>query len=32
PAVARGRIVNRTWGEKQLAERHDAADFKALGL
>lgn len=32
PAVARGRIVNRTWGDKQLAERHDAADFKALGL
>ncbi|EIC84329.1 glutathione-dependent disulfide-bond oxidoreductase [Serratia sp. M24T3] len=32
PAVARGRIVNRTWGEKQLAERHDAADFTALGL
>ncbi len=32
PAVARGHIVNRTWGEKQLAERHDAADFKALGL
>lgn len=32
PAVARGRIVNRTWGEKQLAERHDAADFEALGL
>ncbi len=32
PAVARGRIVNRTWGDKQLAERHDASDFKALGL
>ena len=29
PAVQRGRIVNRTWGEpgKQLAERHDASDF-----
>ncbi|MGA9606233.1 MAG: glutathione-dependent disulfide-bond oxidoreductase [Rouxiella badensis] len=31
-AVARGRIVNRTWGDKQLAERHDASDFNALGL
>ena len=29
PAVQRGRMVNRTWGEPstQLAERHDAADF-----
>jgi GST-like protein len=29
PAVQRGRIVNRTWGDadKQLAERHDASDF-----
>ncbi len=29
PAVQRGRIVNRTWGEpgKQLAERHEASDF-----
>jgi GST-like protein len=29
PAVKRGRIVNRTWGEdaNQLAERHDASDF-----
>ena len=29
PAVQRGRMVNRTWGEAstQLAERHDAADF-----
>lgn len=32
PAVARGRIVNRTWGEKQLPERHDASDFEPLGL
>ncbi|CNC32803.1 putative S-transferase [Yersinia frederiksenii] len=34
PAVQRGRIVNRTWGEpeEQLAERHDAADFDRLGL
>ena len=30
PAVRRGRMVNRTWGEpsSQLAERHDAADFE----
>lgn len=29
PAVQRGRIVNRTWGEssEQLRERHDASDF-----
>jgi GSH-dependent disulfide-bond oxidoreductase len=29
PAVQRGRMVNRTWGEpsSQLAERHDASDF-----
>ncbi|WP_439815144.1 glutathione-dependent disulfide-bond oxidoreductase [Zavarzinia sp. CC-PAN008] len=29
PAVKRGRIVNRTWGEpeNQLRERHDASDF-----
>jgi GST-like protein len=29
PAVRRGRMVNRTWGEpsSQLHERHDAADF-----
>ncbi|MFC3059404.1 glutathione-dependent disulfide-bond oxidoreductase [Paenirhodobacter populi] len=29
PAVKRGRIVNRTWGEpsEQLRERHDASDF-----
>lgn len=32
PAVARGRIVNRTWGEQSLAERHDAADFNQFGL
>lgn len=32
PAVKRGRIVNRTWGEphEQLAERHSAADFPPL--
>ena len=29
PAVKRGRIVNRTWGEpnEQLLERHDSSDF-----
>ena len=29
PAVRRGRMVNRTWGQpsSQLHERHDAADF-----
>ncbi len=30
PAVRRGRMVNRTWGERseQLHERHDASDFE----
>jgi GST-like protein len=30
PAVQRGRMVNRTWGEpsQQLHERHDASDFE----
>lgn len=30
PAVARGRMVNRTWGppDEQLPERHSSADFK----
>lgn len=30
PAVARGRIVNRFWGDpaEQLHERHDASDFE----
>lgn len=30
PAVQRGRMVNRTWGElsEQLHERHDASDFE----
>ena len=30
PAVQRGRMVNRAWGEleEQLHERHDASDFK----
>jgi GST-like protein len=32
PAVQRGRIVNRTFGDpdKQLAERHDASDFERI--
>ncbi|CAM3503822.1 glutathione-dependent disulfide-bond oxidoreductase [Parendozoicomonas haliclonae] len=32
PAVKRGRIVNKGWGnpEEQLPERHDASDFDAL--
>lgn len=32
PAVKRGRIVNRTWGEVSLSERHSSSDFDALGL
>ena len=30
PAVRRGRMVNRTWGQpaSQLHERHDASDFE----
>jgi GST-like protein len=30
PAVQRGRMVNRAWGEpaSQLHERHDASDFE----
>lgn len=33
PAVKRGRMVNRVWGEEheQLPERHDAGDFEAAG-
>jgi GST-like protein len=27
PAVKRGQLVNRTWDDKGLAERHSAADF-----
>ena len=28
PAVIRGRLVNRTWGDEgQLPERHSSADF-----
>ncbi|MGB3620861.1 MAG: glutathione-dependent disulfide-bond oxidoreductase [Ketobacter sp.] len=32
PAVKRGRLVNRNWGDKdqQLAERHDSDDVEAL--
>ncbi len=32
PAVQRGRMVNRTWGEPsgQLHERHDAGDFETM--
>ncbi|MBO9465669.1 glutathione-dependent disulfide-bond oxidoreductase [Tropicibacter sp. R15_0] len=32
PAVQRGRMVNKSWGEEheQLRERHSAADFDAL--
>ena len=33
PAVKRGRIVNKTWGEgAHLKERHDASDFDGLEL
>lgn len=28
PAVKRGRLVNRTWGDEQLPERHSPADFE----
>jgi GSH-dependent disulfide-bond oxidoreductase len=33
PAVKRGRMVNRVWGEpsSQLPERHDASDFDKAG-
>ncbi len=30
PAAKRGRLVNRSWGEVQLPERHSAADFDGL--
>ena len=34
PAVKRGLVVNKTWGEpgKQLRERHSSKDFKGLDL
>ena len=33
PAVKRGRMVNRGWGDpaSQLPERHDASDFDKVG-
>lgn len=33
PAVGRGRMVNRSWGDtpNQLRERHDASDFDGVG-
>ncbi len=34
PAVKRGKIVNKTWGEEdeQLTERHDSSDFDKLKI
>ena len=34
PAVKRGRIVNKVWGDEnsQLRERHSAADFEGKVL
>lgn len=34
PAVKRGMVVNKTWGEEneQLPERHSSSDFEKLGL
>ncbi|GAB3483357.1 glutathione-dependent disulfide-bond oxidoreductase [Marinomonas epiphytica] len=32
PAVQRGRIVNRVWGDEQLPERHSSSDFAKFGL
>lgn len=32
PAVQRGRVVNRSWGEVCLTERHSSADFDGLDL
>jgi GSH-dependent disulfide-bond oxidoreductase len=32
PAVQRGKIVNKVWGDKQLPERHDAKDFEQFNL
>ena len=34
PAVLRGRLVNRTWGDEkqQLRERHSSADFDGLDI
>ena len=30
PAVQRGSVVNKTWGDVCLKERHDASDFDGL--
>tara|TARA_B100000949_G_C13970680_1_gene320930 strand:- start:182 stop:592 length:411 start_codon:yes stop_codon:yes gene_type:complete len=30
PAVQRGKLVNRTWGDKQLPNRHSKDDFAQL--
>ena len=32
PAVKRGLVVNRAWGDVQLPERHDASDFDKVTL
>lgn len=32
PAVKRGKIVNSTWGEIQMPERHNAKDFELFNL
>lgn len=32
PAVQRGQVVNATWGDIQLPERHSAEDLDKLGL
>lgn len=31
-ATQRGRLVNRTWGEEQLPERHSRSDFQQFNL
>lgn len=30
PAVQRGIVVNKTWGDDGLAERHSPSDFKTF--
>jgi GST-like protein len=34
PAVKRGRLVNKVWGDEknQLLERHNASDFDGLDV
>lgn len=32
PAVKRGMIVNKTWGDVQLPERHDSTDFDKIEI